>query len=122
MMLTLDDSFLTDVFKPFGIDVPLCWDRLGMTVKARSSSNYMYIYCTSHDKYLDDIQGWDTSVRDTSSRGLIVQETRRPRDESSKGLIVKCTYYCLKNEASDTFFRNTSARDTLLRHRHYYFI
>jgi hypothetical protein len=71
-MRTLDDSFLTDVFQPFGTDVPLCWDRLGRTVKARSSRHYTNICCVaSHDKYLDEIQGRDILVRDMSSRGLI---------------------------------------------------
>jgi hypothetical protein len=73
-MRTLDDSFLTDVFQefqPFGTDVPLCLNRLGRTVKAsRVDITLIDVYSivSAHDNYLDEIQGWDTSVRDMSSR------------------------------------------------------
>ncbi len=58
--------------------LPLCWDSLGRTVKASRVDITLideYSIVSAHDNYLDEIQGWDTSVRDMSSRGLIFQGT-----------------------------------------------
>ncbi len=51
---------------------------------------------------LDAIQGQDTSVRDATSKGRVVQGTRRPRDGTS----------------ADFLFGDTSVRDTLSHHQH----
>jgi hypothetical protein len=45
-------------------------------------------YSVPHDKYLDAVQGRDTSVRDASAKGSIVQEPHCPRNVSSEGRIV----------------------------------
>ncbi len=117
MMQTLDDSFLTDVFQKVPSlwhRLPLSWDRLGRTVKAsRVDITLIDVYSivSAHDNYLDEIQGWDTSVRDMSYRGLIVQETLRLSDASPKGII-------LPRSIRDFSFRDISVGDTLLRHRH----
>ncbi len=61
-------------------------------------------YSVPHDKYLDAVQGRDTSVRDASAKGSIIQGTRRPRDTLSKG----------RNILDFSF------RDTLSRHIKYH--
>jgi hypothetical protein len=45
--------------------------------------------CCDYIPPVSAVQGRDTSVSDTSSKGRIVQGTHRPRDESSKGCIVQ---------------------------------
>jgi hypothetical protein len=58
------------------------------SILSRVSSGY-------DDKYLDAVQGWDTSVRDSLSKGRIIQWMRHPRDTSSTGCIGEQPRLCV---------------------------
>ncbi len=67
----------------------VCCVRLGMTCRGRSRACFKVGHLTlpkmtCHDKYVDGVQGQDTLVRDTLSKGCIVQGTRCPRDGTSE--------------------------------------
>jgi hypothetical protein len=49
----------------------LCWFRLGRTEEVQPGINYTLF----RDKYFDALQGQDTSVREVTSKGRIVQGT-----------------------------------------------
>jgi hypothetical protein len=70
--------------------LPICWDRLGMTVveanPARHNANILcqvghltYPKLACHYKYFDAVQGRDTLVRDGTSNERFDQGTLRPR-------------------------------------------
>jgi hypothetical protein len=92
--LCVDDSSLNYASWPFETDWPYAGISYVGQLMRSSCANITLTYCVKSVWMTSRpvpwcVQGQDTSVRDATSKGGIVQGTRRPRDGSSKGCLVQ---------------------------------
>ncbi len=119
--LCVDDSSLNYASWTFETEWPyLCWDKLWGTVDAKQLCiRYTYKLCQASladfsRKVPCCVLDQDTSVRDASSKGQVVQGTSRPRDTSIEGRLVQGTIR--PRDATFETFRSGTLRSGTKQH------